>query len=161
VREPHPIKGARASLFERLTVSSEAPGREGQSSQDYPSLVAAVGAELGRLLNTRCHVSGDLPAAAADTVLGYGVPDLTQFCPDNESDQARLAEMLEHKIAVYEPRLRDVRVVLAPSPHCPTGLTGRVFASLCAGTVYEPVSFPLSIDREGAQVGEAQSGMAI
>jgi type VI secretion system lysozyme-like protein len=94
-------------------------------------------------------------------VIDYGVPDLVQFCPDNESDQLRLAEMLEHRITVYEPRLSNVRVMLAPNPNSPTALTGRVFALLRAGSVYEQVFFPLSVDRAGAQVGEAQTGMAI
>jgi type VI secretion system protein ImpF len=153
------MKGARASLFERLTASPVGAGRGNPATQDYASLVAAVIDELGRLLNTRCHVGGYLPESAVDTVLDYGVPDLVQFSPANETDQRRLAELLEHKIAVYEPRLRNVRIVLTSSPNSPVALQGRVSGSLRVGSVYEPVSFPLAIDGEGARVGATPAGV--
>jgi type VI secretion system lysozyme-like protein len=153
------MKGARASLFERLTAQPARGGREKPATQDYASLVAAVVEELGRLLNTRCHVGSDLGENAVDTVLDYGVPDLVQFSPANESDQRRLAELLEHKIAAYEPRLRNVRIVLASSPNSPVALQGRVSGSLRVGSVYEPVSFPLAIDGEGARLGAIHEGV--
>ena len=84
----------------------------------------------------------------AGTVLDYGVPDLAPLSPANESDQLRLAEMLAQRIAAYEPRLRDVRVVLAPSSESPVALQGRVVASLRVGSVYEPVSFLLAINSD-------------
>jgi type VI secretion system lysozyme-like protein len=151
------MKGGRASLFERLTAPVSDTGRQAAAPRDYASLGAAVGAELSRLLNTRCHLRESLNDAA-DTVLEYGIPDLTEFCPSNEADQVRLAGLLERKIGAYEPRLCNVSVVLSPAPLTAIGLTGRISASLRAGSVYEPVSFSLAIDREGARI-EAQDGM--
>ena len=120
-------------------------------------MVAAVLEELRHLLNSRCHLRGDLLYGVAGTVLEYGVPDLSRFSPADETDHRRVAELLEQKIAAYEPRLRNVRVVLAPSTQNPMALTGRVIASLRAGSVDEPVSFPLAIDREAATVGFMQA----
>ena len=77
-----------------------------------PATAADVGAEKGY-------------GRVAGTVLDYGVPDLAPLSPANESDQLRLAEMLAQRIAAYEPRLRDVRVVLAPSSESPVALQGR------------------------------------
>jgi len=156
VREPHPIKGARASLFERLAISAAGGGVK-PVIHDYTSLVAAVMEELERLLNTRCHMRGESAELAAGTVVDYGVPDLTSFSPANESEQRRLADVLAQRIAAYEPRLRDVRVVLAPSDSSPVGMRGRLVASLRSGSIYEPVSLLLAIDRQGARIGAGEA----
>jgi type VI secretion system protein ImpF len=149
MREPHPIKGARASLFERLAAAGS---HAKPVVQDYPALIAAVTEELGRLLNTRCHLRGESAAVAAGTVLDYGVPEFAALSPANESDQHRLGELLAERIATYEPRLQNVRVALFPREDNPSALEGTLVATLRVGSISEPVSFVVAIDRQSVVV---------
>jgi len=88
------------------------------------------------------------------TVLDYGIPDFSHLSASSEEHQRQMATLLAGKIAAHEPRLRDVRVVVKVSPHNPRAMVGIVAASWLVGSVYEPVTFPLSITRSMNASGE-------
>lgn len=75
----------------------------------------AVARDLETLLNTRCI---DLDANIAshpqtrDSMLSYGIPDLSSLGLANPDDRARLRDRIGESIARHEPRLTEVRVSL-------------------------------------------------
>ena len=58
----------------------------------------------------------------------------------------RLALLIARKVAVHEPRLTNVRATVT-SPAGSRGVAVCLSASLRAGSILEPVTFPLTIDR--------------
>jgi type VI secretion system lysozyme-like protein len=152
MREPRPITGARALLFERLTdtepgVASE---REPFRIHDRDALCESVRREVARLLNTRCPCPERLRETDERTILEYGIPDFSSLSAASQADRSRLAEMIEQAVSAYEPRLRHIRVALEPAPQRPFALRGRIEARLVTGTVNEPISFPILVQsRDG------------
>jgi type VI secretion system protein ImpF len=76
----------------------------------------AVRRDLEHLLNTRQVGEGD-PETSPEverSMLYYGIPDLSSVGRDSPESLARLGRSLEQAIARHEPRLENVRVVLAP-----------------------------------------------
>ena len=154
MREPRPISGARAPLFDRLSEAPPAFAVDAGAPRILTrgELRNSVRDELARLLNTRASLPLTQRELAEGTVLDYGIPDLSPFTPANEFDYPRVAALIARKIEAYEPRLRNVHVALKTSPANPRALLGIVQATLIAGSVYEPVSFPLALDRDEIQV---------
>ncbi len=154
MREPKPIRGAKALLFERLVDQDPQRPAEPQPFRMYSAgfLRASVGQELIRLLNTRCP-RGRGPANEVDrTILDYGIPDFSHMAATSDTDAHQLARVLERAIAIYEPRLREVRVTITPSIKSQTAVTGVIEAMLVVGTVNEPVSFPLVLSLKSGEV---------
>lgn len=86
-------------------------------SQGIRQLKDSVKRDLESLLNTR-QARGDLPAGfaeAAQSILTYGLPDLTSSSIVSIEDRERLRQALEDAIRRFEPRLTSVRVMLRDS----------------------------------------------
>jgi type VI secretion system protein ImpF len=153
MREPRPIPGGRALLFDRLVDLEPASSQESPPFRvlDRQALEASVRREVARALNTRCPRPERLEEEGERTVLNYGVPDFSFLAAARTTDRERLAEDLAQAVAAYEPRLSQVRVALDPVEGNPTALAGRIEAVLAVGMVREAVTFPLLIQ---VRVGE-------
>jgi type VI secretion system lysozyme-like protein len=154
VREPRPIPGAKVPLFDRL-FDEGINVRQPQSSArvlDLAALCESVRDDLSRLLNTRSSLRGRVKAASLGTVIDYGTPNLSPFAPNDEPKRNDLANSLEKIIKAYEPRLRNVKVVLQPDKTDPRIVLGVVYANLVFGNIVEPVYFPLSLEESGQKV---------
>jgi len=154
VREPKPIQGAKALLFERLVDEDPPTPGEAQPFRIYgvAALRASVGRELMRLLNTRCPRLGGMVNEADRTILDYGIPDFSHMAAGSDTDTRQLARILERTIAVYEPRLRHVRVIVERSRMSPSAVVGSIEGMLVVGNVNEPVSFPLVLALKTGEV---------
>ncbi len=82
--------------------------------QSVRMLKVAVRRDLEWLLNTR-----RTPDAAPESMkelsrslYNYGLPDFSSYSVNAPRDRDRLLLELEHSLAVFEPRLKDVRVSL-------------------------------------------------
>jgi type VI secretion system protein ImpF len=78
-------------------------------------MTEAVRRDLENLLNTRRTVE-DWPkdfVEMSNSVLAYGLPDLTGFNLSGPQDCAEMCLLIAGIIARFEPRLRDVQVALA------------------------------------------------
>ena len=147
-RSPTLVEGGRGLLFDRLCAESEptggnSPGR-GLHFLEIRGLIALVIHELRCLLNTRLPVGADRREDRRQTAVDYGLPDFSHLS-GSPSDRAQLASLVEKKIEAFEPRLRDVRVLLEPDPSSRRRLVGTVSGSLRVTTLTEPVSFPLML----------------
>lgn len=148
MRDPKPLEGGRALLFERLT-DADPLSREEEAQplrvHDREELKESVRRELARLLNTRCSVPSRQLDSRERSVLDYGIPDFSSLSALSADDQKRLASIVAHSIAAFEPRLTDVRVRAERVRSNDRALILRVDALLSMGTHAEPVSFPVLV----------------
>ena len=157
MRDPKPVEGGRALLFERL-VDSEPRSREEEAQplrvHDREELKESVRRELARLLNTRSSVPSHLLLGAQErTVLDYGIPDFSSLSAQSGDDQNRLARIIAQAITAFEPRLRDVQVLVERVRANDRALLLRINAVLAVGLFAEPVSFPVLVRTKS---GEAE-----
>lgn len=141
-KQPKPIRGARAPLFERLEGPNWEGAGQGSAQHVYGvlALLESVRRELSKLLNTRCSRE-DRNA----TVIDYGIPDFSWMSASSGDDRLRLAQIIERKITAFEPRLDQVRVTLERDATDPRAAIGTIGAELVMESIREPVSFPLLI----------------
>ena len=138
--------GARALLFECLEEGGDAGscrvhGRE--------RLRESVARELSRLLNTRCALRPEELAGRPRTVLEYGVADWSPAHVADPGARDALAAEMRRAVEAYEPRLRQVRVRVAPAPGRERALVAIVEGVLASEGGEEPVSFPVDVDGAG------------
>lgn len=161
MREPRPIIGARAPLFERLVDTDRGTQREPTPLRvlDREALLASVLGEIARLLNTRWP-GPPRPGREGFGSMEYGVPDFGGRSPASIADRDQYAAALARALARFEPRLSDIHIQLEPAPGDPVALVGTLSAQLRLGRVLEPVSFPLQVQtRSGAaHIGDAVTG---
>lgn len=148
MREPRPIRGSPLPLFDRLCQAPAEPGRGPLADRvlDSAGLRESVRQDLSRLLNTRASLRGPLEQLASGTVLDYGLPDFSPLTPASETDRNLLAKVVAARISAHEPRLRNVRVVIAADTANPRAVQGVIMASLALGEVCEPVTFYMAME---------------
>jgi type VI secretion system protein ImpF len=156
VKQPGLVRGAKATLFERLVEADPAitSGLDPLRVQDLRTLEDSVTAHLSRLFNTRSNWTGICSELAERTVLDFGVPDFHARGALDDEARKQLALVLRNRIEQFEPRLSDVYVSLLPDPKAPLSLIGAVHARLKYGVNHEPVTFPLFIESEGVRTGD-------
>jgi len=138
-------------LFDRLGASGAA-GQTASRSTDRRLLFQSILDELSRLLNSRSPVLPEYAEWANGTVLDYGIPDLSSVTPAREGDRQKVAEIIERRVAAYEPRLCDVRASVMPSPGDSQGLHIVISGSVRVGSTREPISLPIALDRGSARL---------
>jgi len=160
MREPKPIEGARALLFERLTDLDPRSQEEPEPLRilNRVALRESVRRELGRLLNTRCSIPTHLLGQQERTVIDYGIPDFSSFSPQSSNDQKLLAAIIGQTISAFEPRLRQVEVTVEGFLSSERALLVRIDAVLVVESISEQVSFPVIINNKTGtvQVHESQ-----
>jgi type VI secretion system protein ImpF len=101
------------SVFDRLT-DPEAGGPGMRIGYTLEQMMAAVRIDLEELLNTHSpyeEIPPEYPLTA-DSLLTYGLPDLTALPAAGDADKQRLGQLLGEIIARHEPRLRAVTVTV-------------------------------------------------
>jgi type VI secretion system protein ImpF len=134
------------SVLDRLLDDEPQISKEPSTNrvQNLRSLERAVGRDLEALLNSRQEALVELPSEFVElnqSILIYGLPDLTSMSLLNQDDRNRIRRSVEQAIAVFEPRLERVRVAIeAPREH-DRGLRFRIDAMLRVDPAPEPVTF--------------------
>ena len=99
-------------LFDRLC----SPSKRGKKFffGSIKELRTAIETELQRILSQRSYFYGmdSITAALPDSVLNYGLRSIVDV-DDNHESLAAYALEVEKVIALYEPRLKDCRVLVA------------------------------------------------
>ncbi len=102
-------------LLDRLT--DEDPKRREEvplsRSKALAALKVAVRRDLEWLLNTR-RAERELPPEVARSVFMFGLPEHSPASEDRAQVFQELAKRMEAAIAIFEPRLAGVKVVLSP-----------------------------------------------
>jgi type VI secretion system lysozyme-like protein len=155
MRQPKPIAGARALLFDRLVEDErERPLR----ILDREQLKASVRRELERLLNTRCSLPLHDLGEAERSVVNYGIPDFSSLSAYNEDDHALIASIILQTISAFEPRLSQVRVAVQPIDDHEGSLWLYIDGVIGVDLFNEPVSFPVLLNSKNgaAKVHDSQ-----
>jgi type VI secretion system protein ImpF len=102
------------SVLDRLTQVEEWPATRNQSLRFFRD---ALKRDLEWLLNTRKPPLPELASrpVARDTVINYGLPDISSLGMSSATDQRALRTAIEGCLRAFEPRLTDVRVTLESS----------------------------------------------
>lgn len=137
----------RVPLFDRLVDEDLAQKQEAvpYCTLNRAELRDSVSRELGRILSTRCPITGDDALTRMRTVIDYGLPDLElggrNILPEEER---RMTRLIQRTIAAYEPRLQDVQVEIVRREDVPP--SSRLVISLRGMIVTDEVREPLSFE---------------
>jgi type VI secretion system protein ImpF len=132
------------SLFDRLI--DDAPDELQEPAEDEESAFSRLKLGLRRdlegLLNGKRPFSGWLAASpeAADTVIGFGLPDLSTEDFGTAAARERIRRMIATCIRTYEPRLARIEVEVDGAPTS-TGVRFRINAVLRVAEYEEAVIY--------------------
>ncbi len=133
------------SVLDRLLDYSPRESKEPPKSRSISlrELKQAVRRDLEWLLNTRCHTDmlDDKLEETPKSVACYGLPDFTGMSVKNPNDQERLSEFLESALRNFEPRFKDLKVILEPMDHLNRELRFKIEARLDVEPAPEPIAF--------------------
>jgi type VI secretion system protein ImpF len=138
------------SVLDRLidndpTQSAEAPLTRAQSLR---ALKGALKRDLEWLLNTRRTID-PAPDSARETVRSvyhYGFADISSKSVLSTQDQNDLVREMESAIAIFEPRLKRVKVRMEPLTDRSPGLHFVIDGLLNVDPAPEPVRFDTVLD---------------
>lgn len=105
--------GLKPSILDRL-IDPESSGTAMMQGYSVRQMYTAVLRDLEDLLNVR-QTYRDLPehyAAARDSILMYGLPDLASVESGSAEARAEIGRAIREVIERFEPRLRDLNVSL-------------------------------------------------
>ncbi len=138
------------SILDRLmdndrTKSSEVPLSRTQSLREFK---AALRRDLEWLLNSR-RSPIDVPETfeqCQKSLVVYGLPDLSSLTVHSANDQQRLVRGMEEAIAHFEPRLTNVKVVIAPVANTSRALRFVIEAMMKIDPAPEHVTFDTTLE---------------
>lgn len=115
-----PDSNVTQSLLERLIDRDPLSGAETPVSraQSIRLLKISLRRDLEWLLNTR-RIAEPAPESFPElnqSLYHYGLPDFAAFSVNSSRDRANLLRILESTVALFEPRLKDVKVTLVNAP---------------------------------------------
>jgi type VI secretion system lysozyme-like protein len=84
--------------------------------QSLQKVLEDVQTELGKLLNyKRNHLITEMHGEHIDdSILAYGLPDLSHYNPNSERDRLEVKHLLQTTIENYETRLQNISIVDEP-----------------------------------------------
>lgn len=145
LKEPQKKPGVRAPLFDRL--------REGNPLQFYhkDDIMASIEREVALLLNTRTtlkrHEYDELAQDPLNFALPemYGIPEFSMIDGTNSTQWRFIANTCARAIAYFEPRLKNVQVVVEGKDSQTQSLSLSINADLLTQALQEPVMFPVAL----------------
>ncbi len=127
---------------------SEAPLSRAQSLR---RLKAALKRDLEWLLNTRRTIQEASARELERSLYHYGLPDFTGLSLRSTRDQQKITKMLEATVAMFEPRLANVRVTMEPLPENARRLRFLIEGLLRIDPAPERVSFDTVLELSNGQ----------
>lgn len=100
---------------------------------DAPRMMDSIRRDLEDLFNSHSAARPEVREneALRSSILAYGLPDLPSLSLAAGPRQKAVGQIIEDVVGRYEPRLRDVRVVMAePDPDSPNRIRLRIEARL-------------------------------
>jgi len=154
-------KALRPSVLDRL-LNDPGP-QERRRSTTLRQVRSHVARDLEWLLNTRISPLPEWAAfrEAYDSVLTYGIPDLSTISHSSSDDRQELAAQLQSTIQRFEPRLipRSVHVEVSELPSVTEfRLRYRISATLLIEPIREPVLYDTDFDLESQSLSVREVG---
>ena len=140
---------AQASILDRLL--DHDPRAASEPVRDRLSvrqIKAAVIRDLENLLNTRRQILVPSPEyhEVHSSLYMYGLQDFTMKNPGSPMVKQKLRQVIERTIARFEPRLKNVNVLIEASGQNARDLRFRITAMLVMDPITEPVIFDTYFD---------------
>jgi type VI secretion system protein ImpF len=113
-------------------------------SASVRGLKAALRRDLEWLLNTRRnpYAAPESMADLSQSLYNYGLPDFSSYSADAPKDRQKLVVEIERTVALFEPRLRNIRIQLVEGTGAGTrALRFQIEGSLQMDPSPEHVSF--------------------
>ncbi len=128
------------SVLDRLMAVEEWPSTRSQSVRFFRE---ALKRDVEWLLNTRQPPLEELAEypAAKDTVINFGLPDISSLSLSSAADQYALRMAIAGCLRLYEPRLTDVHVTLEGSDLMDRRLRFHIEGNLRLDPAPEEISF--------------------
>jgi type VI secretion system protein ImpF len=107
-------------------------------------LKKSIARDLELLLNTRMELLDPLPdgySEATRSILTYGLPDLTLLTASSHKDRNKVRRIIEQAVDIFEPRLKNVRVIVDQPRERERVLTFRIEAVIPVEPTPELVAF--------------------
>lgn len=81
--------------------------------QSLQQVLQQIQIDLSKLLNhKRSHIIAQYNHIhVQDSILAYGLPDLSHYNPNSERDRSALKQLLQQTIENFEPRLNNISVI--------------------------------------------------
>jgi type VI secretion system protein ImpF len=142
-------RSAKLSVIDRLIDADPKRATETPPSaaQSLRELKASLRRDIEWLLNTRQTPQEEPPGSAElrKSLHVYGLPDICSLSLHSRQDYNRLVRAMETALATFEPRLRGIRVTLAPA----ADTTSRILRFQIEGMLrLEPVPEHVTFDTE-------------
>ena len=145
--KPAPDLAVTQPLLDRLIDNDPKSPADSPVSraQSVRLLKISVRRDLEWLLNTRRNPeeAPDSMKELSQSLYNYGLPDFSSFSVNAPRDRDRLLLELEDALALFEPRLRDVRVSLIEAP---AGYSRMLRFQIEGMLVMDPVAERVSFD---------------
>ncbi|HVO98281.1 MAG TPA: type VI secretion system baseplate subunit TssE [Bryobacteraceae bacterium] len=112
-------------------------------SASVRGLKAALRRDLEWLLNTRRdpNAASDTMPELSQSLFNYGLPDFSTLTVNSPKDRQQLLGEIERTLALFEPRLRYVRVILLEASGSARAVRFQIEGSLQMDPSPEHVSF--------------------
>jgi type VI secretion system protein ImpF len=107
--------GFQPSIFDKLT-DADSVGTSDRRGYTETQLIHAVRRDLEDILNTRRPGYEELGIENLEqvkkSVIGYGLPDFANMRSLSDGDRADIGRQIAEAVAIFEPRLTDIEVVM-------------------------------------------------
>ncbi|MGJ9416296.1 type VI secretion system baseplate subunit TssE [Massilia sp. CMS3.1] len=135
-------------LFDRFGGASS--GSSGVRLSATEALQLSLQLDLTRLFNVRNALTIAQFLGTSPTALDYGLPDTLGLSVQSATDLQRWELVIARAIALYEPRLSQVRVVVMPDRSKPTAARVTIMAMAAMGSQMCRFDFDIALDERSA-----------
>lgn len=136
-------------LFDRFSGRLDAPS--GVRLSPVEALQFSLQLDLTRLFNVRNALTIAAFLDGAPTALDYGLPDTLSLSPQSATDRQLWARVVARALALYEPRLVDVRVAVAPERDRPAVARVTILALAAVGAQLCQFNFDAALDERNVR----------
>jgi len=144
------MDNAQASLLDRLIDTDPSESQESVQHRllNAGQVKASVARDLENLMNSRRMITA-IPEGMrhlADSVVTYGLKDFTARNTASMDAIQAIRKDVERATALFEPRLKNVKVTVDAGNHKEHNLNFRISAILVVDPIREPVTFDTHFD---------------
>lgn len=145
--------GAPLPLFDRF--SGRLDELSGVRLSPVEALQFSLQLDLTRLLNARNRLTITQFLAGDPTALDYGLPDTLHLSAQSHTDVQRWELVIARAIALYEPRLINVRVAVTPERAKPTAARVSIMALAAVDEQLCQFQFDAGLDERNVRATHA------
>lgn len=151
--EPKHHQGAPIPLFERLINEDPLEESEYPSKRFYSQteLVDSITQEVSRILGTRGTLKKEDLKDIESEILNCGYPplfglsDFSHYDGSSFANYPKIAQLCQDTIRRYEPRLKDIKVIIKSFDRHKSSLHGEIYANLSSAIYQGEVTFPMTL----------------